>query len=178
MSPMSMFFMCPGGWLTSPHSPFDVCRCQVYLLVIFTLNWLHRQAAEDAFREACAAEERAKKMYLSAAQQYLSSGQCPDLREFVFDAVRLEGMPQLNRAHFGIVEGEDVPDMVKAMVEQEANMNCASEDVGKNEARLAGIQSGKSHLPPGQAIEDVETNLEKGMFHLRMKVIVPLCPSN
>jgi hypothetical protein len=50
------------------------------------------------------------------------------------------------------------------MVEQEADMNSASEDVGKNEARLAGIQLGKSHLLPGQVIEDVEANLEKGMF--------------
>jgi hypothetical protein len=73
----------------------------------------------------------------------------------VSDAVRLQGMPQLNGAYVSIVEGEDVPDMVKAMVEQEADMNRASEDVGKNEARLDGIQSGKSHLLPGQAIEDV-----------------------
>jgi hypothetical protein len=69
------------------------------------------------------------------------------------------GMPQLNGAHLSIVEGEDVPDMVKAMVQQEADMNRASEDVGKNEARLAGIHSGKSHLLPGQVIEDVEANL-------------------
>jgi hypothetical protein len=56
------------------------------------------QAAEDAFREACAAEERAK----INAQQYLSAGKCTDVREFI-----------LIRAHFSIVEGEDVPDMVK-----------------------------------------------------------------
>jgi hypothetical protein len=42
MSQMSIFCMRPGGWLTSQHSPFDMCRCQVYLLVIITLNWLHR----------------------------------------------------------------------------------------------------------------------------------------
>jgi hypothetical protein len=25
MPPMSIFCMCPGGWLTSLHSPFDMC---------------------------------------------------------------------------------------------------------------------------------------------------------
>jgi hypothetical protein len=101
------------------------------------------QAAEDAFKEACAAEERAKQN----AQQYLSAGQCTDLREFVSDPVRLQGMPQLNGAHFSIVEGEDVPDMVKAMVEQEADM-IRGFGVETNVARLAGILSGKSHLLP------------------------------
>jgi hypothetical protein len=66
-----------------------------------------------------------------------------------------------------------VPDMVKAMVDQEADTNRASEDVGKTEARLAGNQSGKSHLLPGQAIEDVEANLEKCMFHLCMNAYAP-----
>jgi hypothetical protein len=89
------------------------------------------------------------------------------------DAVRLQGMPQLNGAHFSIVEGEDVPNMLKAMVEQEADMHRASVDAGNNVARLAGIQSGKTHLLPGQAIEDVEANLEKGMFHLCMNAYVP-----
>jgi hypothetical protein len=119
------------------------------------------QAAEDAFREACAAEERAK----INAQQNLSSGQCTDLREYLSDAVWLQGMPQLSGAHFSIVEGEDVPGMVKTMVEQAADMHRASEDVQKIEARLAGIQSGQSQLLPGQAIEDVEASLENGVFH-------------
>jgi hypothetical protein len=65
------------------------------------------------------------------------------------------------------------------MVEQEDDMNHASEDVGKNEARLAGIQSSQSHLIPGQAIKDVEANLEKVMLHLCMNAFyVPSCPSN
>jgi hypothetical protein len=91
----------------------------------------------------------------------------------VSDAVQLQGMPQLNGAHFSIVEGKDVPDRVKAMVEQEADMNRHSVDVVKNEHRLAGIQSGKSHLLPGQAIKDVEANFERGMFHLCMNAYVP-----
>jgi hypothetical protein len=61
------------------------------------------------------------------------------MMKFVSDAGRLQGMPQLSGAHFSIVEWEDVPDMVKAMVEQEADMNRASEDVGNNVASLATL---------------------------------------
>jgi hypothetical protein len=74
-------------------------------------------------------------------------------------------MPQLSGAHVSIVEGADVPDMVKTMVEQEVDMHSASEEVQKIEARLAGIHLGQSQLRPGQAIEDVEAALENGVFY-------------
>lgn len=117
---------------------------------------------EDDLSIAGAAEKTA----LVHAQQYLAAEQCTALRAFVSDAVRLQGMPQLSGVHFTVLEGEDVPDMVSSMVEQEAASKNALQVVEGLEARIAGIHAGQSQLLPGQEIEDVEASLESGMLQM------------